>query len=202
MINVVAVQDVRSQISPASAEAASRRRWRHRRRGHRLPVSVDAMTSCCRRRRTILLPLSTVSLRHLHHRYVTFHEQMAPVGVQSLWWKFPKHYRKTYIETVEQLGLYVIWLKLIKPGIERVQALADISRSALCCHSNETRAPIANPPNSAQLDGTPYHSPKLHPGPCSCVGMRRGTDRQTHRHTDDRDHYTSRFGYASTRNVI
>ena len=31
-----------------------------------------------------------------------------------------------------------------KPGIERVQALADISRSALCCHSNETRAPIAN----------------------------------------------------------
>jgi len=25
----------------------------------------------------------------------------------------------------------------------------------LCCYSNETRAPIANPPNSAQLDGTP-----------------------------------------------
>ena len=42
-----------------------------------------------------------------------------------------------------------------KPGIERVQALADISRSALCCHSSETRAPIANLPNSAQLDGTP-----------------------------------------------
>jgi len=40
--------------------------------------------------------------------------------------------------------------------IERVQALADISRSALCCHSNETRAPNANPPNSAQLEGTPY----------------------------------------------
>ena len=30
-----------------------------------------------------------------------------------------------------------------------------ISRSALCCHSNETRASIANPPNSAQLRGTP-----------------------------------------------
>jgi len=27
-----------------------------------------------------------------------------------------------------------------------VQALADISRSALCCHGNETRAPIASPP--------------------------------------------------------
>jgi len=31
-------------------------------------------------------------------------------------------------------------------------------------------------------EGIPYHSPKLHPGPCSSVGMRRGTDRQTHRH--------------------
>ena len=30
---------------------------------------------------------------------------------------------------------------------------------ALCCHSNEICALIANPPNSAQLDGTPYHSP-------------------------------------------
>jgi len=37
----------------------------------------------------------------------------------------------------------------------QVQALADILRSALCCHSNETSAPIANPPNSAQLEGTP-----------------------------------------------
>jgi len=29
----------------------------------------------------------------------------------------------------------------------------------LCCHSNETRAPIANPPNSAQLEGTPTIPP-------------------------------------------
>jgi len=50
---------------------------------------------------------------------------------------------------------------------------------ALCCHSNEICALIANPPNSAQLRGTPYHSPKLHPGPCSSVGMRPRTDRQT-----------------------
>jgi len=27
----------------------------------------------------------------------------------------------------------------------------------LCCHSNETHAPIANWSNSAQLGGTPYH---------------------------------------------
>ena len=47
-----------------------------------------------------------------------------------------------------------------QPDTERVQALADISRRVQrCCHSNETRAPIANPPDSAQLEGTPYHSP-------------------------------------------
>ena len=40
----------------------------------------------------------------------------------------------------------------------RVQALAGISRPAICCQSNETRVPIANPPNSAHL-GYPYHSP-------------------------------------------
>ena len=42
---------------------------------------------------------------------------------------------------------------------------------SLCCHSNESSAPIANLPNSAQLQGTPYHSHSLHPGPCSSVGM-------------------------------
>jgi len=69
------------------------------------------------------------------------------------------------------------------PGIERAQALADVSRSALRCHSNETCAAIANPPNSTQLEDTACYSPKLHPGPCSSVGMRRGTDRHTGTHT-------------------
>jgi len=50
---------------------------------------------------------------------------------------------------------FTIMMTKDSPGIERVQALADVSRSALCCHSNETRAPIANPPNSARLEGTP-----------------------------------------------
>jgi len=36
---------------------------------------------------------------------------------------------------------------------------------ALCCYSNATRAPIANPPNTAQLGDIPYHSPKLDRGP-------------------------------------
>jgi len=79
------------------------------------------------------------------------------------------------------------------PGREQVQALADITCSALCCNSNKTRAPIANPSNTAQLEGTPYHSPKLHPGPYSNVGIQRRTDR----HTDGYDQYTFRLGYAS-----
>jgi len=41
--------------------------------------------------------------------------------------------------------------------VHKASALADISRSALCCHSNDTHASIANPPHSAQLDGTRYH---------------------------------------------
>jgi len=45
------------------------------------------------------------------------------------------------------------FLTQAEPDTERVQDLADISRSAPCCHSNETRAPIANLPNSAQLEG-------------------------------------------------
>ena len=57
----------------------------------------------------------------------------------------------------------------------------------LCCHSNATRAPIENPPNSAQLGGIPYHS-KLHPGPCNSVGMRPRTDRQTHRRASSTTH--------------
>ena len=43
----------------------------------------------------------------------------------------------------------------------------------------------------------PYHSPKLHPGPCNSVGMRPRTDRQTDRHTDARDHNTFRVVYDS-----
>ena len=73
--------------------------------------------------------------------------------------------------------------------------------------SNETRVPIANPPNSAQQGGSPYQSPKLHRGPCSSRGRaaaERQTDRHTHIHTDARDHKTFRVVYDSLemRNVI
>ena len=68
-----------------------------------------------------------------------------------------------------------------------------------CCHSNGTRAPIANPANCAQLEGIPYHSPKLHPRLCNTVGVPPRTDTQTHtdRHTDSRDHNTFRVVYDS-----
>jgi len=63
----------------------------------------------------------------------------------------------------------------------------------MCCHGDETHAPIANPPNVAQLGGTPTIPSKLHPGPCSIVEMQREIDRQTDTHTDGRDHYTYRL---------
>jgi len=59
----------------------------------------------------------------------------------------------------------------------------------LWCHSNETRAPIANPPNTAQLRGTPTIPPsyiRVH------AAVWAWGDGQTgrHRHTDVRDQYT------------
>jgi len=73
-------------------------------------------------------------------------------------------------QTVCTLLNPVLIMKTVKSGIRRAQALADISRSGLRCH-------IANRPNSAQLEGTSYHSPKLHPGLCSSAAR----DRRTHR---------------------
>jgi len=100
-----------------------------------------------------------------------------------------------------------------KPGIERVQALADILRSLLCCHvhqlqfcaapcchSNETRAPIANPPSSAQLGAPPTIPPSYIRVRAVVWAYGEGqTDRQTrtHTHTDARDQYTFRVVYDS-----
>jgi len=68
-----------------------------------------------------------------------------------------------------------------EPSIERVQALADIFALALCCHSNTTRAPIANPSNSAQRG-------------------RGQTDSQTHKQTRETTiHFSRRL--RLTRNV-
>ena len=75
--------------------------------------------------------------------------------------------------------------------------------SALCCHSSATRAPIANPPNSAQLGGSLYHAAKLHPGPCSSVGVGPRTDRQTDTQTRVTTiHFASSTTDAKCNNVI
>jgi len=42
---------------------------------------------------------------------------------------------------------------------------------------------IANPHNNAKQEDTPYHSFNLHPGSCSTVGMRQGTERHRDRQT-------------------
>ena len=71
---------------------------------------------------------------------------------------------------------------------------------ALCCHSNAASAPIANPPNSAQLGGSLYHAPKLHPDPCSIVGVRPRTltHTDTHRQTDTPTRVTTIHFASST----
>jgi len=96
-----------------------------------------------------------------------------------------------------QTRLYTTSFRSLKPGTERVQALADISRSALCCHSNETRAPIANPPNSSQLEGT--RAPTIPPSYTRVRAVESefgegGTDK----HTDGRDQYAFRLGHTSS----
>jgi len=89
------------------------------------------------------------------------------------------------------------WITMVKLGTERVQVLAEISRSAVCYHSNEIRAPIANPLNNAQL-GAPLPLPKLHPGPCSSVRTQRWRDRQTDRQTDTQTHVNTIYLMPST----
>jgi len=91
----------------------------------------------------------------------------------------------------------------------RAVGLADyrwaLPRISNGCHSNAIRAPTANPPSNAQLGGIPYHSPKLHRGPCNSVNKHTHTNthRETHRQTHRRawPQYTSRR-LRLTRNVI
>jgi len=71
------------------------------------------------------------------------------------------------------------------------------------CHSNETRSPIANPPNSVQLEGTPTI-------PSSYIRVRAvvwecgdwQTHTQTDRHTDTLDQRTSTTHVKCNNEVI
>ena len=65
-------------------------------------------------------------------------------------------------------------------------------------HSNATRAPIANPPNSAQLGGSLYHAPSYILVRAVVWAYGRGqTHTQTYRDTDKRDHNTFCVVYDS-----
>ena len=118
-------------------------------------------------------------------------------GSSSLWWgcgtglgilmrshDVPKQKKKRKIMCLNSMNCQTA---THLPPFNRVKALADISHSAQCCHSNETHAPTANVPNSA------------HMGPCSSVGMQWGT-RQTLRHRQPWPLYISPLLYL-TRNV-
>jgi len=59
------------------------------------------------------------------------------------------------------------------------RASTNISRSRYVAIATQPRTSTAIRPNSAQLEGIPYHSRKLHPGTCNGVGMRPRTDTQT-----------------------
>jgi len=74
------------------------------------------------------------------------------------------------------------------------QALADISRSRYVVIATEPVHRLQIRPIVAQLGVIPYHSPKLRPGPCSTVGVMRGTDR----HIDKQTSVTNIYHALST----
>ena len=83
---------------------------------------------------------------------------------------------------------------IYQPGTERVQALDDISRSGYC-RGNETRAPIANPPNNGQL-GAAYHSLSYIRVRARRAVVWESCDGQTHRRRVTNIHFTSSTTYA------
>ena len=111
-----------------------------------------------------------------------------PNGIWIGWAVFASLTTVTDRQIDRQTTIYVTIGRIYARGtaMRPVNTLAYISHSAPCCHSNETRAPTANPSNSA------YHSQVTSGSVQYSVGMRRGTDRQT----EGRDQYTFRLGYA------
>jgi len=63
------------------------------------------------------------------------------------------------------------------------------------CHSNETGGLIANPPNSAQLGGTPYNFPSY---VWVCAVLWACGHGHTHRHTHTETHVTNIHFVSST----
>jgi len=82
----------------------------------------------------------------------------------------------------------------------RITAGLCISIVLPTCHSNASRAPIANPPNSAQLGDIPYHAPSNIRVRAIVWACGRGqTQRQTDTHTDTQTRVTTiHFSWSTT----
>ena len=81
-----------------------------------------------------------------------------------------------------------------RPGIEQVQVLADISRLHYVVTATKPVHRLQICPIVLNQGVPPYHSPKLHPGPCSSVSMRP----RTNRHTDIQMRVTNIHFVSST----
>jgi len=73
----------------------------------------------------------------------------------------PEHDVKSLIATTQYKS---IWLQYtdsycLPTRHRKSKSTSWYFASGVCCHSNETRAPIPNLPYSAQLEDTSYHSP-------------------------------------------
>ena len=120
--------------------------------------------------------------RRIQYQHVTYDARVAVRRTTYYYDATWKHSHYVLQCSTNFVGLTIMQFKL--QGIEQVQALADISRSALCYHSNETRAPIANPPNIGTLHN--YREPPTIPPSYTRVHavVWECDEGQTDRHTD------------------
>jgi len=169
-----------------------------RRRNNTAPFATRYRSTLCFNLFVTVWDDAAATVRHLitHLRVLSITEICDPVRLRC---------HASYTAVVDHSIDQLLPTDLVaEQRVERVQALADISRSVLCCHSNETRARIANPLNSAHLhEYTALPTiPKLYPGTCSSVGMRLRTDTQTDTETRVITiHFASSTTHAKYNNV-
>jgi len=95
----------------------------------------------------------------------------------------PVLYRHSYTTTSHRASASICWHFAFAATRLQCRPICLSLHTRVFSHSNQTRALIANPPNSAQLEGTPTIPPS-YIRVRAVVGMRRETD--THTDTDRR----------------
>ena len=106
-------------------------------------------------------PPSTANHRqasHAHFPYTARNFQNAPVTRQSpaSSVRRPRPDGRSHYAVISRDG---------RKLVARVRVVAIATQPV------HRKPPIANPPNTAQLGGSLYHAPKLHPSACSSVGV-------------------------------